>query len=49
MGEVPVIGLAIIQGEQKYTDIRVPILAFFAAPLAQGEMFKDNTAGSREA
>jgi hypothetical protein len=31
-------------GMQKYTDIRVPVLAIYAAPHATGQPFKDDTA-----
>jgi pimeloyl-ACP methyl ester carboxylesterase len=33
---------AIFEGEQKYSDIRVPILAIFAVPHDQGDAFKDD-------
>lgn len=42
--EAPPIIKAIFEGEQKYTDIRVPILAFFAVPHDQGNAFKDDAA-----
>ena len=42
--EAPPIVKAILEGEQQYTDIRVPILAFFAAPHDQGDAFKDDLA-----
>jgi len=42
--EAPPIIKAIFEGEQKYTEIRVPILAFFAAPHNQGNAFKDDAA-----
>lgn len=33
---------AVLAGQQKYTDIRVPILAIFAVPHDLGELFKDD-------
>jgi pimeloyl-ACP methyl ester carboxylesterase len=36
------IGLAAMRGEQKYTEIHVPILAIFASPRDSGPMFKDD-------
>jgi non-heme chloroperoxidase len=42
--EAPPIIKAIFEGEQKYTDIRVPILAFFAVPHDMGSAFKDDPA-----
>jgi non-heme chloroperoxidase len=33
---------AVFAGEQKYTDIRVPILAIFAVPHDLGSLFKDD-------
>jgi len=42
--EAPPIIKAIFEGEQKYTVIRVPILAFFAVPHDQGNAFKDDPA-----
>lgn len=36
--------LAIISGEQKFTDIRVSVLAIYAAPHAQPPYLKDNSA-----
>jgi non-heme chloroperoxidase len=35
---------AILAGEQKYTDIRVPVLAIYALPHATGQPFKDDAA-----
>ncbi len=40
--EVPPITQAIMAGMQKYTDIRVPVLAIFAVPHATGQPFKDD-------
>ena len=42
--EAPPITKAILEGQQKYTDIHVPILAFFAVPHDQGNAFKDDPA-----
>ena len=41
-GETSLMARAVIEGEQKYTEIRVPILAFFAAPSDLGDRFKDD-------
>src|SRR2546429_4288538 len=35
---------AVLAGQQKYTDIRVPILAIFAVPHDLGQLFKDDPA-----
>lgn len=40
--QVPPITQAIMTGIQKYTDIRVPVLAIFAVPHATGQPFKDD-------
>jgi non-heme chloroperoxidase len=40
--EPPPILLAIVNGNKKFTSIRVPILAIFADPHDLGEAFKDN-------
>jgi pimeloyl-ACP methyl ester carboxylesterase len=40
--QVPPITQAIMTGMQKYTDIRVPVLAIFAVPHATGQPFKDD-------
>jgi len=45
-GELPAIPRAILEGAQKYTDIRVPILAFFAVPHNQGQSLP-NDPGAR--
>jgi len=42
--QVPPITQAIMTGMQKYTDIRVPVLAIFAVPHATGQPFKDDAA-----
>lgn len=42
--EAPPLIKAIFEGQRKYTDIRVPILAFFAVPHDQGQTFKDDPA-----
>jgi non-heme chloroperoxidase len=42
--DVSAIDKAIIEGEKKYTEIRVPILAFFADPSNLGQRFKDDPA-----
>jgi non-heme chloroperoxidase len=42
--EVPPITQAIMTGMQKYTDIRVPVLAIFAVPHATGQPLKDDAA-----
>lgn len=42
--QVPPITQAIMKGRQKYTDIRVPVLAIYALPHATGQPFKDATA-----
>ena len=41
---LPPISQAIMAGMQKYTDIRVPVLAIYAAPHATGQPFKDDAA-----
>lgn len=41
---VPPINRAIMTGMQKYTDIRVPVLAIYALPHATGQPFKDDAA-----
>jgi non-heme chloroperoxidase len=41
-GQVPPITQAIMTGMQKYTDIRVPVLAIFAVPHSTGQPFKDD-------
>jgi pimeloyl-ACP methyl ester carboxylesterase len=41
-GQVPVASRAIVAGEQKFTDIRVPILAIFAVPHDLGIAFRDD-------
>lgn len=41
---VPAITQAILRGMQKYTDIRVPVLAIYAVPHATGRPFKDDAA-----
>ena len=41
---VPPINRAIMTGVQKYTDIRVPVLAIYALPHATGQPFKDDAA-----
>ena len=41
---VPPITRAIMTGMQKYTDIRVPVLAIYALPHATGQPFKDDAA-----
>jgi non-heme chloroperoxidase len=33
-----------MNGMQKYTDIRVPVLAIYAMPHASGQAFKDDSA-----
>ncbi len=43
-GEVPIVAQAIFAGQQKYTDIRDPILAIFAVPHDLGPVFKDDPA-----
>ena len=42
--QVAPITLAIMRGMQKYTDIRVPVLAIYAMPHATGQPFKDDSA-----
>ena len=42
--QVPPITQAIMTGMQKYTDIRVPVLAIFAVPHATGQPFADDAA-----
>jgi non-heme chloroperoxidase len=42
--QVPPINQAIMKGRQKYTDIRVPVLAIYALPHASGQSFKDDAA-----
>ncbi|MEO7144990.1 MAG: alpha/beta hydrolase [Bryobacteraceae bacterium] len=42
--QVPPITQAIMTGMQKYTDIRVPVLAIYAVPHATGQPFKDDAA-----
>ena len=44
-GEVPIAAQAIFAGQQKYTDIRDPILAIFAVPHDLGPAFKDDPTG----
>jgi non-heme chloroperoxidase len=39
---IPPITQAIMNGTQKYTDIKVPILAIYAVPHATGQPFKDD-------
>jgi pimeloyl-ACP methyl ester carboxylesterase len=41
---IPPITRAIMTGVQKYTDIRVPVLAIYALPHATGQPFKDDAA-----
>ena len=41
---LPPITRAIMSGMQKYTDIRVPVLAIYAVPHATGQPFKDDAA-----
>jgi pimeloyl-ACP methyl ester carboxylesterase len=41
---LPPISLAIMAGVQKYTDIRVPVLAMYAVPHAAGQPYKDDAA-----
>jgi pimeloyl-ACP methyl ester carboxylesterase len=41
---LPPITQAIMSGMQKYTDIRVPVLAIYAVPHATGQPFKDDAA-----
>jgi non-heme chloroperoxidase len=43
-GPVPPITQAIMRGMQKYTDIRVPVLAIYAVPHATGQPSKDDAA-----
>jgi non-heme chloroperoxidase len=40
--QVPPITQAIMMGMQKYTDVRVPVLAIFAVPHATGQPFKED-------
>ena len=35
---------AVLEGQQKYTDIRIPILAFFAVPHKPDNVFEDDSA-----
>ena len=42
--QIPPITQAIMSGMQKYTDIRVPVLAIYAVPHATGQPFKDDAA-----
>ena len=42
--QIPPITQAIMSGMQKYTDIRVPVLAIYAVPHATGQSFKDDAA-----
>jgi non-heme chloroperoxidase len=42
--QLPPITQAIVRGMQKYTDIRVPVLAIYAVPHATGQPFKDDAA-----
>ena len=42
--QLPPITQAILAGAQKYTDIRVPVLAIYAVPHATGQPFKDDAA-----
>lgn len=41
---LPPITQAIMTGMQKYTDMRVPVLAIYAVPHATGQPFKDDAA-----
>ena len=41
---LPPISQAIMSGMQKYTDIRVPVLAIYAVPHATGQPYKDDAA-----
>src|SRR5215472_8292565 len=41
---LPPISQAIMAGMQKYTDIRVPVLAIYAVPHATGQPYKDDAA-----
>jgi non-heme chloroperoxidase len=43
-GQVPSITQAIMAGTQKYTEIKVPVLAIYALPHATGQPFKDDAA-----
>ncbi len=43
--KLPAAAQAILAGMQKYTDIRVPILAIYALPHDVGPQFKDDPAG----
>jgi non-heme chloroperoxidase len=42
--QVPPITQAIMAGMQKYTEIKVPVLAIYAVPHATGQPFKDDAA-----
>ncbi len=42
--QIPPITQAIMKGMQKYTDIRVPVLAIYAVPHTTGQPFKDDAA-----
>jgi non-heme chloroperoxidase len=42
--KLPVAAQAILAGMQKYTDVRVPILAIYALPHDVGPQFKDDPA-----
>ena len=43
-GGLSIAGQAVLAGQQKYTDIRVPILALFVVPHDLGPFFKDDPA-----
>jgi non-heme chloroperoxidase len=43
-GSLPPITQAIMKGMQKYTDIRVPVLAIYAVPHETGQPFEDDAA-----
>ena len=42
--QIPSVALAVMGGEQKYTDVHVPILAVFAVPHDLGSAFQDDPA-----
>ncbi len=42
--QMPPIGLAILRGQEKYTQIKCPVLAIFADPHNFGSMFKNDPA-----
>ena len=42
--QIPPVALAVMGGEQKYTDVHVPVLAVFAAPHALGPAFQNDPA-----